>query len=52
MLEIIVQVKAPIEQAVGVKEQICMELEKFGDVKVVSIKEKGRRSWKQEEINA
>lgn len=39
MLTITVEVNAPVELAQGVKEQIAMELEKFGDVRVVKIEE-------------
>ena len=34
--------------AQGVKEQIAMELEKFGDVRVVSVKESGAPEYRQE----
>ena len=37
MLTITLKVNAPAGQAIGIKEQIAMELEKFGDVRVVSI---------------
>jgi len=40
MLIITVQVDAPPGQAIGVKEQIAMDLERYGDIRVVSIEEK------------
>lgn len=39
MLTMIFKVNAPSGQAIGIKEQIAMELEKFGDVRVVSIED-------------
>jgi dihydrodipicolinate reductase len=39
MLTITITVDAPSGQAIGIKEQIAMELEKFGDVRVVKIEE-------------
>ena len=39
MLTMIFKVNAPSGQAIGIKEQIAMELEKFGDVRVVKIEE-------------
>lgn len=39
MLEIIVHVNSPPGRAFGIKEQIAMDLECFGDVRVVSVKE-------------
>lgn len=37
MLTITIKVNAPAGQAIGIKEQIAMELERFGDVRVVNI---------------
>ena len=37
MLTITLKVNAPAGQAIGIKEWAAMELEKFGDVRVVSI---------------
>ncbi len=37
MLIITVHVNAPSGQAIGIKEQIAMDLEKYGDTKVVSV---------------
>lgn len=39
MLTITIKVNAPSGQAIGIKEQIAMALEKFGDVRVVKIEE-------------
>lgn len=38
-LRIVVEVNAPTGHAIGVKEAIAMDLEKYGDVRVVSITE-------------
>lgn len=37
MLKITVHVDAPAGQAIGIKEQIAQDLERFGDTKVVSV---------------
>lgn len=37
MLKVVVLVNAPVEDATGVKELICMELEKFGEARVLSV---------------
>ena len=39
MLTITIQVNAPVGQAIGVKEDLAMYLEKFGDARVVSVAE-------------
>jgi len=39
MLKIIIYVNAPPGQAIGIKESIAMDLEKYGDVQVVSVTE-------------
>ena len=39
MLRITVEVNAPAGQAIGVKEQIAMELERWGDTVVVSVED-------------
>lgn len=39
MLKIIVEVNAPVGQAIGVKEQIAQDLERYGDTRVVSVEE-------------
>lgn len=48
MLTITIEVNAPAAMAQGVKEQIAMELEKFGDVRVVSIRDSGQPVYRQE----
>ena len=51
MLVITVHVNCPAWQAQGVKEQIAMELEKHGDVRVVSIVEDPQKKrWQQMSI--
>lgn len=40
MLTITIQVNAPPDQAIGIKEDIAAHLEKFGDARVVSVVEK------------
>lgn len=44
MLVITVEVDRPTGQAIGVKEQIAQDLERFGDTRVVSVKEAPSRS--------
>lgn len=39
VLKIIVEVNAPVGQAIGIKEQIAMDLEKYGDTRVVRVEE-------------
>lgn len=39
MLRVTVEVDAPAGQAIGVKEQIVMDLERWGDTVVVSVEE-------------
>lgn len=39
MLRIIIEVDAPPGQAIGVKESLAMEAERYGDARVVSIVE-------------
>ena len=39
MLIITIKVNAPSGQAIGIKEAIAQDLEKYGDVRVVEIKE-------------
>lgn len=40
MLLLTIAVDAPVGQAIGVKEAIAQDLEKYGDVRVVSVVEK------------
>lgn len=37
MLIITVQVSAPAGQAIGIKEQIAQDLERYGDTRVLSV---------------
>lgn len=39
MLRITFQVDAPAGQAIGIKEHIAMQLEKYGDVKCIDVQE-------------
>ena len=39
MLIVTIEVNAPAGQAIGVKEAIAMDLEKYGDTRVVSVEE-------------
>lgn len=39
MLIITVQVNAPVGQAIGIKENLAMHLEQWGDARVVSVKQ-------------
>lgn len=36
---IVLQVKAPLHMAQGIKETLAMQLERFGDTKVIEIRE-------------
>lgn len=40
MLIITVQVNAPAGQAIGIKEDLAMHLERWGDARVVSVEQK------------
>ena len=40
MLIITIEVDRPPGQAIGIKEQIAMELERYGDTRVISVQEK------------
>lgn len=39
MLKILIEVDAPAGQAIGIKEHLAMLLEKYGDTRVVEIRE-------------
>ena len=39
MLTITIEVNAPAGQAIGIKEHLAMVLERFGDTRVVEIRE-------------
>ena len=49
MLILTIAVNAPAGQAIGIKEQIAMDLEKYGDTRVLSVEEK-RTEYQQMEI--
>ena len=49
MLIITVHVKAPAGQAIGIKEQIAQDLERYGDTRVVSV-EVVRPEYRQMQI--
>ena len=40
MITVVIRVDAPVGQAIGVKEQLAMYLERFGNAKVVLVTEK------------
>lgn len=48
MLTITVEVDAPAEDAQGIKERIAMDLERYGDVRVVNVKSSGYRPRQME----
>ena len=39
MLRIVLEVDAPLGQAIGIKEHLAMVVEQFGDTRVVSVEE-------------
>lgn len=51
MLRIVMNVDRPVGQAIGIKEALAMDLERYGDVRVVSVEEitpveaGGDRAW-------
>ena len=49
MLRIVVEVDRPAGQAIGIKEVIAMELEKYGDTRVISVEEVPEK-YRQERI--
>lgn len=50
MLILTIQVDAPATMAQGIKERMAMDLEKYGDVKVVSIEEKNAPAPSYEQL--
>lgn len=46
MLIITIQVDAPAGQAIGIKEDLAMYLEQFGDARVVSVTERAPEQLK------
>ncbi len=47
MLIITVQVNAPAGQAIGIKEDLAMYLERWGDTRVVSVEQKPQAQMEQ-----
>lgn len=47
MLRIIVLVDAPAWQAIGVKEDLAMHLERWGDARVVSVEQRSQPGMEQ-----
>ena len=47
MLTITIQVNRPAGQAIGIKEAIAQDLEKYGDVRIISIVDDGRPQYEQ-----
>ena len=45
---IVLQVNAPLHMAQGIKEHIAMQLERYGDTKVIEIR--AEETWMQEKI--
>ena len=50
MLRITVDVNRPPGQAIGIKEQIALDLEKYGDTRVVSVEEIGQPRTEQMQL--
>ena len=48
MLRIVMDVDRPVGQSIGIKEALAMDLERYGDVRVVSVEE--ITPWRQEVI--
>lgn len=46
MLTITIKVNAPAGQAIGIKEHLAMMLERFGDVRVIDIREESPEQMK------
>lgn len=47
MLIITVQVNAPANQAIGIKEELAMHLERWGDARVISVEQKPQPEMEQ-----
>ncbi len=47
MLIVTVQVNAPAGQAIGIKEDLAMYLERWGDARVVSVKQRPQPQMEQ-----
>ena len=52
MLTVVIQVDAPPGQAIGVKEHRAMCLERYGDTRVVEIRETGRSEEHTSELQS
>ena len=52
MPRITIEVKAPAGQAVGIKEDLAMYLERFGDCRVISVEERREPVPEQLKIQA
>lgn len=48
---ITIQVKAPMGHAIGVKEAIAMDLEKYGDVRVLEVRPEKETGAEQIQMN-
>lgn len=51
MLIITIEVDRPPGQAIGIKEQIAVDLEKYGDTRVVSVQERPEPRTEQMHIS-
>lgn len=49
MLQITINVNAPAMMAQGIKENLAMYLERWGDSKVVAVKEINPKDWQKEQ---
>lgn len=49
MLQITINVNAPTHMAQSIKETLAMFLERWGDSKVISVKEIKPKDWAQEQ---
>lgn len=47
MLIITVQVNAPAGQAIGIKEELAMHLERWGDARVLSVEQRSQTLMEQ-----
>lgn len=52
MLILTIAIDAPAGQAIGVKEAIAQDLEKYGDTRVVSVVEKTPEQMRFSDINS
>lgn len=50
VLRIVIEVDAPPGHAIGVKESLAQDVEKYGDTRVVSVEELGGEQTKMEEL--